>query len=160
MHLNLIRQSLQEALKSPYVPTAFCVGALIASADLSETLSTGFSREFPQGVEGELHAEHCALAKLQDRLGPQEAAAKLHGAVLYTTMEPCSVRTSGSRPCADRIIEAQLGTVYLGVSEPTDFVVCEGVQKLRNAGIKVVKVLGLEEQCLDVARGKKEGVHL
>lgn len=149
-----MRLALQEALKSPYVPTAFCVGALITTPD-QQVLSTGYSRELPTGSEGELHAEHCALVKLQDTLGSEQASQLLQGASIYTTMEPCSVRKSGSRPCSDRIIEAKLGTVYLGVSEPGDFVVCEGVQKLLDAGIKVIKVQGMEDECLKVARGQK-----
>lgn len=94
------------------------------------------------------------MAKLQQRLGDSEAAQAMRGSVMYTTMEPCSVRKSGGYPCANRIIEAGMGAVYLGVAEPADFVVCESTQKLSDAGIKVVRVQGLEDQCLAVARGE------
>lgn len=156
LHLSNLRLALDEALKSPYVPTAFCVGAVITTVD-NDILSTGFSRELPTGAEGELHAEHCALVKLANSLGPQEAEQRVRGARMYTTMEPCSVRKSGSRPCCERIIEAGIAEVYLGVTEPGDFVVCEGTQKLLDRGIKVFKVEGLEEECLKVARGQKLG---
>ena len=80
----------------------------------------------------------------------------MKGASIYTTLEPCSVRKSGSRPCADRIIEAGFARVYVGVLEPGDFVVCEGTQRLLDAGIEVVLVEGLEEECLSVARGERK----
>ena len=109
-------------------------------------VSTGFSRELPAGAEGEIHAEHAAMTKLGSR--------SLQGYSIYTTMEPCSVRTSGKRPCADRIIEAGLKEVYVGVLEPSDFVVCEGTQKLLDASIAVTLVEGLQEECVKVARGQ------
>jgi pyrimidine deaminase RibD-like protein len=71
---------------------------------------------------------------------------------VYTTMEPCSVRTSGLAPCADALIAANIRRCFIGVGEPDDFVVCEGAQKLKDAGIDVVWVKGLEEDCLREAR--------
>ena len=41
---------------------------------------------------------------------------------------------------------------FIGVGEPDDFVRCEGAQKLKAAGIEVVWVKGLEQECLDEAR--------
>ena len=67
-------------------------------------------------------------------------------------MEPCSVRTSGLAPCADALVEAKVKRVFIGVAEPDDFVICEGVKKLEDALIEVVWIKGLEEQCLNVAR--------
>jgi pyrimidine deaminase RibD-like protein len=144
--------ALNEARKSVPRTDTFCVGAAIF-APSQQRLSTGYSRELPTGSEGELHAEHCAIVKLQQRLGLDGATAAMRGASIYSTMEPCSVRTSGSRPCADRLIEHGFGAVYLGVQEPGDFVVCEGVDRLQKSGIPVIAVEGLEQQCLDVARG-------
>lgn len=71
---------------------------------------------------------------------------------VYTTMEPCSVRTSGLAPCADALIAARVRRCFIGVGEPDDFVNCEGAQKLKNAGIEVIWVKGMEEECLKVAR--------
>ncbi|ODQ52672.1 hypothetical protein SAICODRAFT_30508 [Saitoella complicata NRRL Y-17804] len=70
-------------------------------------------------------------------------------------MEPCSERLSGNKPCTDRILDygkEVFNSVYLGVKEPSDFVECKGVRKLKDAGIQVVHVQGLEEECLEVAR--------
>ena len=74
------------------------------------------------------------------------------GAVLYTTMEPCSIRTSGLAPCADALIAAKIRRCFIGVGEPDDFVNCEGAQKLKNAGVEVIWINGLEKECLEVAR--------
>jgi pyrimidine deaminase RibD-like protein len=71
---------------------------------------------------------------------------------VYTTMEPCSVRTSGLAPCADALIAAGVRACYVGVAEPDDFVNCEGTQKLKDAGIHVDWVEGLESECLEAAR--------
>ena len=71
---------------------------------------------------------------------------------VYTTLEPCSVRTSGLPACADALIKARVKRCIIGVGEPDDFVQCEGAQKLKDAGIDVLWLKGLEKQCLDAAR--------
>lgn len=71
---------------------------------------------------------------------------------VYTTLEPCSVRTSGLAPCADALIKAKVRRCIIGVGEPDDFVKCEGAQKLKDAGIKVIWLEGFEEDCLRAAR--------
>ena len=71
---------------------------------------------------------------------------------VYTTMEPCSVRLSGGAPCADALIAAKVPRCFIGVGEPDDFVVCVGAQKLKDAGVEVIWLKGLENECLNVAR--------
>ncbi|KAL7421567.1 hypothetical protein Q5752_003336 [Cryptotrichosporon argae] len=83
--------------------------------------------------------------------GPS-ADAILAAAACYATMEPCSVRTSGGPSCALELVRARVKRVYLGVEEPADFVVCEGVQILEGGGVEVWRVEGLEEECLTAAR--------
>lgn len=73
-------------------------------------------------------------------------------ASVYTTMEPCSVRTSGLAPCANALVDAKIKRCFIGVGEPDDFVQCEGAQRLKDAGIEVVWLAGLEAECLEVAR--------
>lgn len=122
-------------------------------------LATGYSRELP----GNTHAEANALAKAQ-LLSQEDLRAfdpkmqhpsidhLLSVADVYTTLEPCSVRTSGLAPCADALIEAGIRRCIIGVGEPDDFVNCEGASKLKDAGVEVIWLSGLEEQCLAVAR--------
>ncbi|RUP45924.1 cytidine deaminase-like protein [Jimgerdemannia flammicorona] len=132
-----MREAINQANLSIAIPTAYCVGAVLTSKD-GAVLSTGFSRELP----GNTHAEECALTKVS---GDPTAA---RGGTMYTTMEPCSLRLSGNRPCVERILEAGIARVVMGVREPPNFVQCNGVDLLREKGVKVCVVPGVEEDCL------------
>lgn len=163
--LVYLRLALDEARKCTPNPSAFCVGCVIAvhyPPDSQEEviLATGYSRELP----GNTHAEANALSKAR-QLSPEkllelfpdarslvDVDAILTHADIYTTMEPCSIRTSGLAPCADAIIAVGMKRCFIGVGEPDDFVKCEGAQKLRDAGIDVIWVDGLAKECLEVAR--------
>jgi len=70
---------------------------------------------------------------------------------LYTTLEPCTTRTSGLQSCAQTILDLNASTptpdngltlhitrVFIGAAEPPDFVVCEGAKLLREGGVDVV----------------------
>ncbi|KAI0082635.1 cytidine deaminase-like protein [Panus rudis PR-1116 ss-1] len=163
-HLAFLRLALEEAKKCIATPTAFCVGCVLTAAyppgSQPVVVSTGYSRELP----GNTHAEANALAKFRalsetdlQKLIPSlpfgtSPLELLKTADCYTTMEPCSVRTSGLPPCADALIEAGIRRCFIGVGEPDDFVICEGAQKLRNAGVQVIWLKGLEKECLEEAR--------
>ncbi|OWZ69712.1 hypothetical protein AYX14_04886 [Cryptococcus neoformans] len=84
------------------------------------------------------------------QLAPIEMVLK--DAICFATMEPCSYRTSGGPSCALELVRAGVKAVYLGVEEPPDFVECEGVRILQDGGVQVVRVVGLEEDCLKAAR--------
>lgn len=73
--------------------------------------------------------------------------------VLYTTMEPCWKRSPGNLSCVERILRAKkIRKVVCGVEEPETFVgENEGRKILRDAGIEVVYIKGLEEEILKVA---------
>ncbi|KNZ71810.1 Bifunctional protein RIB2, partial [Termitomyces sp. J132] len=163
-HLHFLRLALLEAEKCIPTPTAFCVGCLLVARwpdDSSSPviLATGHSRELP----GNTHAEANALAKVQ-KLSVDELSALFPSPLsidlvsvlayvdVYTTLEPCSVRTSGLAPCVDALIKAKVKRCFIGVGEPDDFVDCEGARKLEDAGIEVVWIEGLEEECLRAAR--------
>lgn len=152
-----MKHALDLARKSPPKPTNYRVGAVLVDAASNKILSTGFTLELP----GNTHAEQCCFAKLAERHGVAEEElgtvllpAGGGGAVLYTTMEPCSVRLSGNLPCADRILRIGRGvrTVYVGVTEPDKFVETNtGRRALEAAGIGFVHVPGLEKDILEVA---------
>jgi len=162
-----LRDALFEAAKCVPTTTAFCVGCLLVAryptiAEPPIVLATGYSRELP----GNTHAEANALAKAR-ALSPERLAELFPRAAIdvdvdvedvlahtdaYTTLEPCSVRTSGLAPCADALVAAKVPRCFIGVGEPDDFVQCEGAQKLKAAGCQVVWVKGLERECLTAAR--------
>ncbi|KAG9045774.1 hypothetical protein FS837_005662 [Tulasnella sp. UAMH 9824] len=171
IHVEYLKLALDEARKCVPTPTAFCVGCLIvlpgidlttaaalpvppAVSEHKDVLSAGYSRELP----GNTHAEANALTKIQRletvKIDGEDVSVEdlLALSDVYTTLEPCSVRLSGLAPCADALIKSRIKRCFIGVAEPTDFVECEGQRKLMEAGIEVVRVKGLEEECLSVAR--------
>lgn len=171
--LHYLKLALERANECVPTPTAFCVGCVI-TADIpasesgqpprSVVLTTGFSRE----LEGNTHAEANALAKarklsseeIREILYPSSSTSTsiptidelLSQSDVYTTLEPCSVRLSGLSPCADALIAAKVRRCIIGVGEPADFVQCEGARKLEAAGIEVIWMKDIEQECLEAAR--------
>ncbi|KAG6336404.1 hypothetical protein ID866_2677 [Astraeus odoratus] len=158
-----MRLALVEAEKCEPVRTAFCVGCVLVVRLPDKDpviLATGYSRELP----GNTHAEANALVKARDLSESQIAAcfpsispipsinSLLAQTDVYTTLEPCSVRTSGLPPCADALIQARIKRCIIGVGEPDDFVKCEGARKLRDEGIEIVWLQGMQTACLAAAR--------
>lgn len=128
-----MRLAIAEAHKSVPADSAYCVGCVVVRDGV--VLATGFSRELP----GNTHAEQVALMKLD---------FDAERATVYTTMEPCSVRLSGNVPCVQSCLRAKVARVVVGAMEPANFVVCEGVRLLRDAGVAVALLQGLEADCL------------
>ena len=165
---KFLEAAIAEAEKCTPVPTAFCVGCVLVvptpgNPDKQVILATGYSRELP----GNTHAEANAIEKarnlsktqLVDLLGVQNPPSiddLLTTADVYTTMEPCSIRTSGLSPCANLLIDTHVKRCMIGTGEPLDFVQCEGAQKLTDSGIEVIYIEGYAERCLQVARKGRE----
>lgn len=159
----MVALALDEARKCTARAGAFNVGCVLVSRLPNSPpveLARGYSRE----LEGNTHAEANALEKAR-RLSQEDLRSLLsidggdptldeilRTTDVYTTMEPCSVRTSGLAPCCDALIAAKVARCMIGVGEPDDFVQCEGARKLTDAGIQVIWIKGMEEECLKVAR--------
>jgi pyrimidine deaminase RibD-like protein len=129
MHVALLL-----AQKCSSVDTAYNVGCILVHG--RKIISTGYSRE----LEGNTHAEECALQKVKN--DEDFANITLKNVVMYTTMEPCSLRLSKKESCVDKCINAgYISRIVVGMHEPTAFVEkCEGVEKLEHAGV-IVDVL-------------------
>lgn len=166
-HLLYLRQALELARKSPAKPTNFRVGALLVSypnnsASSAEVLSTGYTLE----LEGNTHAEQCALAKLASQHSTAESElckvlTSEANVTLYTTLEPCSLRLSGNTPCVQRIIATRnpcrsvggIRKVIFGAKEPGTFVKdSESCRIMSEAGIEWECVDGLTDEILAVAK--------
>jgi diaminohydroxyphosphoribosylaminopyrimidine deaminase / 5-amino-6-(5-phosphoribosylamino)uracil reductase len=142
-----MRLAVSLARQCPPSDTAFSVGAVIVDADGVE-LSRGFSRE---GGDPVAHAEEAALAKLAP------GAARLAGATIYSTLEPCSHRTSRPRSCTELIIAAGLRRVVIAWREPALFVAdAQGYELLTGAGISVTE---LPEFAVDAIAPNRHLVH-
>lgn len=76
---------------------------------------------------GEAHAEVLAL---------QMAGEKARGGIIYVTLEPCS-HYGKTAPCADLIIEKGIKHVVIACLDPNEQVFGQGVERLRQAGLKV-----------------------
>lgn len=59
----------------------------------------------------------------------------LQGATVFTTLEPCSRRSITKVPCATRLIEAKVHTVYIGMFDPNPVIYRKGWRMLRDAGL-------------------------
>lgn len=157
-HHGYMQYALSLASKSPPKPTNYRVGAILLDISTNSIITTGYTLE----LSGNTHAEQCCLIKLsEEHQVPEELLSEVlpQNTVLYTTIEPCSKRLSGNRPCVERIVRLanKVKTVYVGVKEPETFVgENKGRARLEEAGIKVVLVEGLETEILDIATAGHE----
>ena len=88
---------------------------------------------------GEAHAERNAILSVK----PADNH-RLSDSTAYVTLEPCS-HTGKQPPCADLLIEKQVGRVVVCNHDPNPLVAGRGLQKLRDAGV-VVEIGMLEAE--------------
>ncbi|MET8771359.1 dihydrofolate reductase family protein [Streptomyces sp. NPDC004658] len=131
-----LRTACELAALCPPSETAFSVGAVVVAADGTE-LARGHSRE---GADPVVHAEEAALAKID------AGDARLAGATVYSSLEPCARRASRPAPCAELILRAGVRRVVTAWREPDTFVhAADGTGLLVAGGARVVVLGELEE---------------
>jgi len=161
--LRFLKQTIDLAKTSPPKPTNFRVGCVIVAHDgpsAPQILSTGYTLE----LEGNTHAEQCALQKLASAhsTSAEDVGSLLPAGlnvVLYTSLEPCGKRLSGNLPCVQRIIntrkhnpEGGIRKVVFGAKEPGTFVRdSQSCKLLTEAGIEWEYVPDLEQEILSIA---------
>ncbi|MGH3883256.1 MAG: deaminase, partial [Pseudonocardiaceae bacterium] len=123
-----LQHAIELAQRCPRSRTAFSVGAVIIDAD-GVVLATGYSRE----TDPHDHAEEAALGKL----GADDS--RLHGATLYSSLEPCSTRASRPGSCTELILATPIPRIVFAWREPDLFVDCQGAELLRADGREVVE---------------------
>ena len=96
------------------------VGAVIVCDN--NIIGRGYHRE-----PGKDHAEIAAL---------KDAGAGAAGSILYINLEPC-VHHGRTPPCADAIIRAKIKKAVIGIEDPNPLVQGKGIEKLKEAGVKV-----------------------
>lgn len=124
-----LRRAIELAHNCPPSRSAFSVGAVIVEAN-GAVLATGYSRE----IHPHDHAEEVALTKLMAH------DYRLAGATLYSSLEPCSTRSSRPRSCTDLILATPIARIVFAWREPDLFVNCEGAERLHAADREVVEI--------------------
>ena len=105
------------------------VGAVIANPATGDVISRAVTAR-----GGRPHAETIAIA---------EAGEKAKDATIYVTLEPCA-HHGHTGPCAEAIIAAGLKRVVVAIEDPDPRVAGRGLDKLRAAGIEVVRGVGAD----------------
>lgn len=100
------------------------VGAVIADAATGEIIASAVTAR-----GGRPHAEVLAL---------REAGPRAKGAVLVTTLEPCS-HVGATPPCANSILDAGIATVVYGSLDPDSRVAGRGLSLLEKHGVRTLR---------------------
>ncbi len=100
------------------------VGTVIADPNTGEIIASAVTAR-----DGRPHAEVLAL---------HEAGPRARGAILFTTLEPCS-HFGATPPCANAIVEAGISTVIYGSADPDPRVSGQGFATLQAHGIAVAR---------------------
>jgi diaminohydroxyphosphoribosylaminopyrimidine deaminase/5-amino-6-(5-phosphoribosylamino)uracil reductase len=90
---------------------------------------------------GRPHAETEAL---------KAAGEAAKGATVYVTLEPCA-HQSKTPPCANALIQAQVGRVVIAIEDPNPLVSGNGIRMLRDAGIETIVGIGAAQAMIDHA---------
>jgi pyrimidine deaminase RibD-like protein len=99
------------------------VGAVIAHPN-GKIISTGFRSQYTPGN----HAEQEALVGIREDV--------VAGAVVYSTLEPCTFRGKQT-PCCLRLIDRAVSEVVIGLLDPNPDIRGRGWWKFEERGIKV-----------------------
>lgn len=113
------------------------VGAVLVDPNSGAIVAEGFTQP-----GGRPHAETEAIGR---------AGTRARGATLYVTLEPCS-HFGRTPPCADAVIAAGIARVVCGIEDPDPRVAGRGLDRLRAAGIEVVRGV-LSDECHRVTLG-------
>ncbi|MFI3264860.1 MAG: dihydrofolate reductase family protein [Rikenellaceae bacterium] len=118
--------------------TSYCVGAVVVTA--CGEVFEGYTHE----TSPTHHAEQEAIKKAE------AAKVDLVGATIYSSMEPCSTRSSEPESCSAIIIRHRFARAIFALYEPSCFVVCKGALNMRLAGVDVECIDSLAEDVREV----------
>jgi len=121
--IKVINQSIQEPRDDKSSPK---VGAVLIKSD--GVVETAFRGELRHGD----HAEFTLLER-------KNRSTALDGGILFATLEPCSpgARKHPKLGCAERIVNARIKKVWIGIEDPDPTVDRKGIQFLIDNGVEV-----------------------
>lgn len=122
--VKVMRQSVAEGREDK--KTSPLVGAVLVKPDGS--VATAHRGELREGD----HAEYTLLER-------KHRDARLDGAVLFATLEPCApgARKHPKLSCAERIVNARIREVWVGIEDPDPTVDRQGLRFLESKGVTV-----------------------
>lgn len=132
--MKYLRLAIAESRNCIPSSTSYCVGAVVVTQN--GQVFTGFTHE----SSATHHAEQEAIAKAL------EAGVELRGASIYSSMEPCSKRSSEPESCTELILRHGFAHVAFALYEPDRFVQCRGALTLREQGVDVRAYPSLAEE--------------
>ncbi len=124
MAIEVMRRSIAEPRNDGKASPK--VGAVLVKAD--GTIETAFRGELRHGD----HAEYTLLER-------KNRSSILDDSILYATLEPCAPK-SRNHPklgCAERIVNARIKEVWIGIEDPDPTVDRKGIKHLQDHGIIV-----------------------
>lgn len=123
MAIRVMNKSIQEPRQDKVSPK---VGTVLIKPDGSE--ETAFRGELRHGD----HAEFTLLER-------KNRSNHLDGSILFATLEPCApgARKHPKLGCAERIVNARIKKVWIGIEDPDPTVDRKGINYLLNNGIEV-----------------------
>jgi len=124
MSLDVMMRSKQERRDDAKISPL--VGAVLVKPDGS--VETAYRGELREGD----HAEYTLLER-------KCWSEKVEGNILFATLEPCApgARHFPKLGCAERIVNARIGKVYIGIEDPDPTVCRKGIKYLLDNGIEV-----------------------
>ncbi len=140
VHEKYMRRCIELArLGAGYVSPNPMVGAVIVHQE--KIIGEGYHQRY-----GQAHAEVNAVNQVLQRFN--DAASMLSRSTIYVSLEPCA-HYGKTPPCADLIIGYQIPEVVVGCRDPFDAVNGKGIEKLQQAGIRVITGV-LEQECKEL----------
>ncbi|MGA2736375.1 MAG: hypothetical protein ABSG65_02870 [Bryobacteraceae bacterium] len=124
--IGYIRTAIDRAMlsRSESGPPRPKVGAVLVKT--GKEMGTAFRGELELG-------DHAEFGLLERKLKHDDVS----GGILYTTLEPCTVRSPSKIPCAERIVSRRLRRVVIGMLDPNQLICGKGVRYLRMHGLEV-----------------------
>ena len=136
--IKWLQLAIDLSRNAPLSHSAFSVGAILVKDSIK--LASGFSRE--DGSTS--HAEELAIEKAT------MSGIQLNGSTIYSSLEPCTTRSSRPISCSDLIVSSGIARVVFALREPPIFVNCRGMETLIKAGIEVVEIPKLAIQVAQI----------